>query len=270
MKSIYHALANIRESGQAGVLCTIISSKGSTPRREGSKMLVYPDGNFLGTIGGGEVEHRAIGEALDALREGFPRILHYSMVDPSRGDPGICGGELEIFIDPIMPQNKLVIIGAGHVGKEVASLGKWLGFRVVICDDRPEFSTPDKVPDADEYYSDSLSELAQYIDITSWTFIVLTTRNVDVDMSILPVLLESEAAYIGVIGSGRRWATTKAKLLEKEILPELIEKIHSPIGIDLKGETPKEIALSILAEIVKVQHNGNAKSLSIKSKEGDV
>jgi xanthine dehydrogenase accessory factor len=264
MKSIYHALAILKESGRPGILCTIISSTGSTPRREGSKMLVYPDGNFVGTIGGGEVEYRVIGEALEVLNEGTPRILHYSMVDPSRGDPGICGGELDIFIDPILPQNKLVIVGGGHVGKEVASLGKWLGFHVVMCDDRQEFSNPENVPEADEYYSDSLSDLTQHIEITSWTFVVLTTRNVDVDLSVLPKFLESEAAYIGVIGSRRRWATTRAKLIDKAINPELVEKIHSPIGIDLKGETPKEIALSILAEIVKVQHNGSAKSISGK------
>ena len=262
MNSIYHALANLKELGHPGILCTIISTKGSTPRREGSKMLVYPDGNFVGTIGGGEVEHRTIGEALEALKNGSPRISHYSMVDPSRGDPGVCGGELDIFIDPIMPQNKLVIVGGGHVGKEVASLGKWLGFRVVMCDDRPDYCTPETVPDADEFYSDSLTDLTKCIEINSWTFVVLTTRSVDVDVSILPMFLDSEAAYIGVIGSRRRWSTTKAKLLGKELLPEVIDKIHSPIGIDLKGDTPKEIALSILAEIVMVQHNGRAKGLS--------
>jgi len=262
MKSVYPALANLTEFGRPGILCTIISTKGSTPRREGSKMLVYPDGNFVGTIGGGEVEHRVIGEALESLKDGSPRILHYSMVDPSRGDPGVCGGELDIFIDPIMPRNKLVIVGGGHVGKEVASLGKWLGFRVAMCDDRPEFSTPETVPDADEFYSESLTDLTEYIEINSWTFVVLTTRSVDVDVSILPMFLESEAAYIGVIGSRRRWSTTKTQLLGMEIAPEVIDKIHSPIGIDLKGETPKEIALSILAEIVMVQHNGRAKGLS--------
>src|SRR5512142_3073013 len=110
-ETVFQALADLEQSGEGGVLCMIVSSRGSTPRRAGSKMLVYPDGSFIGTVGGGEVESRVIHEALESLRDGRPRLLSYDMVDPSQGDPGVCGGQLEVYVDPILPQATLMIIG---------------------------------------------------------------------------------------------------------------------------------------------------------------
>jgi xanthine dehydrogenase accessory factor len=216
-------------------------------------MLVYPDGSFIGSGGGGEVENRVIANALEALREGGPRMLEYSMLDPSRGDPGICGGQLEIFVEPIVPPPLLVVIGSGHVGKEVARLGRWLGFRVAVSDDRPGFCTPGAVPDADMYYPVSIVELPQRLEIDSRTWLVLTTRGLDVDVLGLPALLDSEAAYIGVIGSRRRWAATRSKLLEAGVSPEKLDRVHSPIGLRINAETAAEIALSIMAEIVMLR-----------------
>jgi xanthine dehydrogenase accessory factor len=260
--SIYDKIQKLEKSGQSGILCTIVSTQGSTPRREGSKMLVYQDGKSSGTIGGGEMENRVIGEALEALSEGKPRLIKYSMVDPDRGDPGVCGGQLQIYIEPIMPKKTIVIIGGGHVGKAVTHLGKWLGFRVAVCDDRPDVATPDSVPEADQYYSDPITAIQQEIEITAWNYFVLTTRSVDVDVSILPAILDREPGYIGVIGSRRRWATTRTKLLEIGIPEDKIDLIHSPIGLDLNAETPEEIAVSIIAEILMVIKRGDGKHMS--------
>jgi xanthine dehydrogenase accessory factor len=257
MASIFFEVTKLEKSGQPGVLCTIVSTRGSTPRREGSKMLVYKNGEFTGTIGGGEIEHRVIGEALDALADGTPRMVSYSMTDPDRGDPGVCGGQLDIFIEPILPKKTLVVIGGGHVGREVAHLGRWLGFRVVVCDDRPEVSNPESVPDADAFFYDPVKAIQHDLEITPWTYFVLTTRSVDVDISILPSIIESNAAYIGVIGSRRRWATTKGKLLASGIPLEKLNLIHSPIGLNIKAEIPEEIAISIMAEIIMVIRNGD-------------
>ncbi|MBN1668477.1 MAG: XdhC family protein, partial [Anaerolineales bacterium] len=148
MKTIFTELAALEAQAKAGVLCIITASQGSTPRGRGSKMLVYPDGSFIGTVGGGEVENRVIQEALQALRDGQPRNLEYAMSAPERGDPGVCGGQLEVYVEPILPKPTLALIGAGHVGKAVAHLAHWLGFRVVVNDDRPDFCTPAVVPDA--------------------------------------------------------------------------------------------------------------------------
>ena len=253
--SIFQALVDMEENNQAGALCTIIRSKGSTPRHVTSKMLVYPDGHIIGTVGGGEVENRVIREAIEALGDKKPRLLSYNMANPERGDPGVCGGQLEIYVEPILPKPVLVVIGVGHVGKAVAHLAKWLGFTVAVSDDRQDFCNPQSVPEADEFYPLPLEELSRQITITPWTYIVLTTRGMDVDVKGLPPLLESDAAYIGVIGSKRRWATTKKKLIETGVAKQRLDEVHSPIGIEIYAETPEEIAVSIMAEIIKLHQH---------------
>ena len=251
MKSIYQVLVELEANNQPAALCTIASSQGSTPRHVGSKMIVYQDGRIFGTVGGGELESRVLATALEAIQDGKPRLLSYNLADPQRGDPGVCGGQVEVFVEPILPKPTLVVVGAGHVGKAVAHLAHWLGFHVVVSDDRPELCSPESVPEADEFITGPLVELPQHISITSWTYLVLTTRNVTIDVPGLPALLETPAAYIGVIGSKRRWATTVEMLREAEVAEEQLARVHSPMGLEIKAETPEEIAVSIMAEIIK-------------------
>ncbi|MEN8171278.1 MAG: XdhC family protein [Chloroflexota bacterium] len=259
--SIFRALAEINEKGEVGALCIIVRSHGSTPRRVGSKMLVLPDGQIVGTIGGGEMENRVRGEALDAIQDGETRILEYNMIDPVAGDPGVCGGTLEVYVEPIIPRPVVVIVGMGHVGKEVTHLAKWLDFKVVITDDRDGFCSPEAVPDDVERYPVTIEDFANQFKITPSTYIVLTSRSGEVDVAGLPSLLKSEAAYIGVIGSQRRWAFTKELLMEKGVSAEKLAQVHSPIGLRLGGEKPNEIAMSIMAEILMIQNSGDGKSM---------
>ena len=261
MTSIFQALVELEKNNQPAALCTVTKSEGSTPRHVGSKMLVYSDGKFIGTVGGGDLEHRVLDEAWMAISDGKPRYLHYNMADPSRGDPGVCGGQVEVFVEPILPAPTLVVIGAGHVGKAVVHLAKWLGFRVVVSDDRVEFCNPDVTPGADEYYPIEMGKLAEQLKITKRTFLVVTSRGSSVDALGLPSLLESEAAYIGVIGSKRRWATTVKALKEKGVSEDLISKVHSPMGLELQAETPEEIAVSIMAEVLLIRDRGTGKSM---------
>lgn len=260
--TIYQALAQIVDQNESAALCTVIRSEGATPRHAGSKMLVYPDGNIDGTVGGGEMESRVIAQALEAMREGKPRILSYSLADPERGDPGVCGGQLEIFVEPVKPKPTLVVVGAGHVGQAVAHLAHWLGYRVVVSDDRPEFCNPEAVPEADEFYPMPLENLPDELKITPWTYVVLTTRGVDVDVKGVPALLRTEAAYIGVIGSKRRWRTARDKMIAAGVPVERIDQVRSPIGLELNAETPEEIAVSIMAEIIMLRRGGDAKPMS--------
>lgn len=253
--SIFQALVDLEKNNGAGALCTIIRSKGSTPRHVTSKMLVYPDGHIIGTVGGGEVENRVIKEAVQAIDDKTPRLLAYNMANPERGDPGVCGGQVEIYVEPILPKPVLVVVGVGHVGKAVAHLAKWLGFVVAVTDDRPDFCNPKAVPEADEFYPIPLEDLPSQLNITPWTYIVLTTRGMDVDVHGLPPLLTSKAAYIGVIGSKRRWAATTKKLLEMGVSTSKLKQIHSPIGIEIHAETPEEIAVSIMAEIINLHEH---------------
>ncbi len=262
--SLFQALAELESANKAGALCTLILSKGSTPRHTGSKMLVYPDGSIIGTVGGGEMENRVIAEARKAILDGKPRLLEYQMTDPQRGDPGVCGGQVEVFVEPIQPKPVLVVIGTGHVGKAVAHLGHWLGFWVVANDDRPEFCNAQAVPDADEFVATSMSELPKHLEINPWTYLVLTTRGTNVDVEGLPALLDTPAAYIGVIGSQRRWATARKQLREMGLSEEKLAQVHSPIGLELNAETPEEIAVSIMAEIIMLRQGGDGTVMSAR------
>ncbi|HRK91104.1 MAG TPA: XdhC family protein [Anaerolineales bacterium] len=262
MKTIYQALSELEKNNGSAALCTVVKSEGSTPRHVGSKMLVYPDGSFIGTVGGGDLEHRVLDEAWMALGDGETRFLHYNMADPSRGDPGVCGGQVEVFVEPILPPPTLVVIGAGHVGKAVVHLAKWLGFRVAVSDDRAEFCTPESTPGADEYYPVEMSKLAEQLKITRRTYLVVTSRGSSVDALGLPNLLQSDAAYIGVIGSKRRWATTVKALKANGVDEALIEKVHSPMGLELQAETPEEIAVSIMAEVLMIRDKGTGKPMT--------
>jgi len=261
MNNIYRALSELEKDNGSAALCTVTKSEGSTPRHVGSKMLVYPDGKFIGTVGGGELESRVIKAALESLHTGEAQMLEYSMVDPSRGDPGVCGGSVEVFVEPIHPPATLAVIGGGHVGKAVVHLAKWLGFGVVVSDDRAEFCTPESVPGADAYYPVEMGKLAEHLNVTRQTYLVITSRGSAIDAKGLPPLLESGAAYIGVIGSKRRWMTTVKALREKGVSDELINNVHSPIGLELNAETPEEIAVSIMAEILMVKDKGTGMSM---------
>lgn len=263
MSDVLLALAELPKTGTAAALCTIIRAKGSTPRKEGSKLLVHADGSIVGTIGGGAVEGRVIEEALDSIQSGESKIRSYDLINPDKGDPGICGGTLEVFIDPLTQPIDLIVVGGGHVGKAVVYLAKWLGFRVILSDDREDFCSPEFVPGADEYIHCPLEELPSNIDISPRSVIIMATRNNQVDVQGLPELLAVPSAYIGVISSRRRWKLTEEALLQAGIKKKDLERIYAPIGLDIKAETPEEIALSIMAEVFQAVRGGSGKGLSL-------
>ena len=266
-KSIYEALAEIEKNNESAALCTVVKSEGSTPRHVGSKMLVFPDRKFIGTVGGGELENRVIKTAIESLNTGSATTLSYSMIDPSRGDPGVCGGTVEVFVEPILPPAMIVVIGAGHVGKAVVHLAKWLGFRVAVSDDRAEFCTPESTPGGDAYYPVEMGKLTEHLKINKQSYIVITSRGSAVDAIGLPGILDSDAAYIGVIGSKRRWLTTVKALKERGVPDEKLTKVHSPMGLELNAETPEEIAVSILAEILMIKDKGTGRQMRAKQAE---
>lgn len=259
-------LLDAQRRGQSLVLATVIRASGSVPRHAGSKMLVYEDGQISGTVGGGEMESRVISEAQEVLQDARPRLVPYSLVDPGRGDPGVCGGEMEVYLEPYLPPATVFVIGAGHVGQAVADLAHWLGYRVAVHDDRAEMVDEEVVPHADVYLSGSIEDALAEQPITRNTFIVLTTRNVMVDRQILPHLVDAPAPYIGVIGSRRRWKHTKDLLLEDGLSEEQIAQFHSPVGLELNAETPQEIAVSIMAEIILLSRGGSGERMSGTSK----
>jgi xanthine dehydrogenase accessory factor len=261
MTSIYALLADLEKNGPEAALCTIVREQGSVPRHSGSKMIVFADGRFEGTVGGGEMEGRVIKEALGVLANGTPKMVSYTLVNPKEGDPGVCGGEVEIFVEPIKPQPALLVIGAGHVGRALVYLGSWLGFNVTLCDDRAEFCNSGWAPGAQHYLQVPISELSAHYKFHSQTYIVLSTRGMPVDVAGLPYLLNAPHAYLGVIGSRRRWMTASKHMQEDGVPADKLANVHAPMGLELNAETPEEIATSIMAEIIMLQRGGTGKSM---------
>ncbi len=260
-RAVYEAVMQAKQQGQPAVLATIIRDKGSVPRHAGSKMLIYPDGGIVGTIGGGEMESRVIASVPDLLKTGKPGILHYDLAEPERGDPGVCGGQVDIFMEPILADPTILVIGCGHVGQAVVELAHWLGFRVIACDDRADLCNPEKTPYADEYLAIPPDQIAAKATIHSRTYIAAVTRGVPFDLEMLPALLETPARYIGVIGSRRRWATAVKELKKQGYDESRLKSIHAPIGLELNAETPREIAVSILAEIIGIERGGTGQPM---------
>lgn len=247
---ILRELADAVDSGVPVVLATVVATRRSVPRHAGTKMLVYGDGRLSGTVGGGEMESRVIEEAGAALRSRRPRLLNYALVDPGRGDPGVCGGEVEIYLEPSMPPPTLFVAGCGHVGKAVIELGHWLGFRTVATDDRPEQVTEQAMPLADVRAPGSIRATLSAHPITQDTAVVLVSRSVAYDVDAIPALLATPAAYVGVMGSSRRWAATRRGLLEAGVPAEDLSRVRAPIGVEINAETVEEIAVSIMAEVI--------------------
>jgi xanthine dehydrogenase accessory factor len=266
-REVYNALLEAQKNGAVVALTTVIRTTGSVPRRPGSKMLVYPDGRIVGTVGGGAMESRIVRDAQAALGDGQTRIVSYTLNDIGAGDPGVCGGTAEIFIEPLVHTPTLVVIGCGHVGKALAELGKWMNFRVVVSDDREQYCNPTFIPNMDGYIVAKPSETAARLVETSPrnTYVAAVTRGLPVDIDLFPPLIEAieadRIAYLGLIGSRRRWTLTVNALEERGFSKERLARVHAPIGLELNAETPQEIALSIMAEITMLRRGGTGESM---------
>lgn len=254
--NLLRVLLDAVDGGDSVVLATVVGTSRSVPRHAGAKMLIRADGSMIGTIGGGEMEARVRAEAAAVLAEGRPRLIHYELVDPVQGDPGVCGGEVHLFLEPHMPPATIYVIGCGHIGSAVVELAHWTGFRVVAYDDRPELVTDSAVPLADVRVSGELPAALEVAPITDQTHVVVVTRNMTVDLRLLPLLLGAGARSIGVMGSTRRWAATSAELSKLGVPDEQLAAVSSPIGLDLHAETPQEIAVSIVGEIIARRRAG--------------
>lgn len=259
---LYRELVEAKRTGRSVLLATVVRTAGSVPRHAGSKMLVDANGAILaGTVGGGEMENRVLERASEVIAGEQPEMLHYDLVDPADGDPGVCGGQMDIFMEPIMPDPTVLVIGCGHVGQALADLAKWVGFRVIVSDDRADLCSPENIPDADAYLVCAPAEIVEQATIHAQTYVASVTRGVPFDVAMLPMLLKTEAPYIGVMGSRRRWATTVQELKVQGIPEETLMRIHAPIGLELEAETPREIAVSIIAEIIARQKQGTGEAM---------
>lgn len=253
MDLVQCALVEALQQNKSAAMATVVKTMGSSPRAVGAKMLVYADGAIVGSVGGGAMEARVIEAAKESLRDGQPRYLDMALSNEARGDALICGGAMEIFIELLLTTPTLLIVGAGHIGAACAELGKFLGFRVVLVDDRAELLTREKFPHADELHTGDLVEALNQLDLTPQTHVIIVTRAHTTDAPVLRAVIERPAAYIGMLGSQRRVQTVFETLKQKGVREDALARVHAPIGLEIRAETPQEIAVSIMAEIIKVR-----------------
>ena len=254
--AIISKLHELLQSGEAAVLCTLISKEGSGPRDEGTKMLVDSKGKPFGTIGGGGMERQMIEEALRALKEGRPRTMTFAMgVEPREGAISIdskCGGEVKIFMDVIKPVPRLIVIGSGHIGKPVADLAHLVGFEVVVIDDA-EITTRERFPYALEVRSGPYAEELNATDVRPSDFVAIVHGETDYELRALRRFLELGVPYIGLLGSRNKASEHRKQLLGEGFTEDMMKVIRAPIGLEIGAVTPEEIAVSVVAELIKAK-----------------
>ncbi len=248
---VLKAALEAMQQGRPAALVTVVGTKGSTPREAGARMLVYADGSAQGTIGGGAVEYEAQNLAMVAIEEGRPRRFA-----PNLGkDLGMaCGGSMDIFIDPLVRQPQMLIFGAGHVAHEAAPIALRLGFAVTVVDTRPEQATPERFPGC-EIRIEHPRDVAASMECAPDVWVLIVTYGHAQDLDVLRALVGQPLAWLGAIASRRKVATFFEKLGKEGVPRESLERISSPVGLDIGAQTPAEIAISVAAEWVRVRND---------------
>src|SRR5512137_2244515 len=252
-KRIYEEIVRIHQYGGAAALVTVVGTEGSTPRKPGAKMLVYPDGRTVGTIGGGCIDRRVYSEVARVFDEGRPRLCRYELDGEIAAEMGmICGGRMEVFVERIDAEPRVVLFGGGHVGKILAHLCVLVGFKVTVVDDREEFAKRERFLDAHEVVLESFSRAGERVARYGSPFVVVVTRGHSHDYDVLEQVLRETTRYVGVLGSKHKIAALFQSLVKAGLAEERIAELRTPIGLDLGAQTPEEIALAICAELVAV------------------
>jgi xanthine dehydrogenase accessory factor len=256
--AVFKSIVRAIEDGEPAALITIISTNGSTPQRVGAKILVYEDGRTVGTIGGGCYESDACLKAREVMRTRKARVVHYDLTDALAEENGlICGGQMDVFIDPLEASPDLFVIGAGHVGREVACLAHGVGFRVHVLDDREKFAHRDRFPEPIDLIVDNVGSWLQQADIKPTAYVVVVTRGHKNDLTALEALAEKPFRYLGMIGSRAKVARIADALVAGGIGKDWVAGMHAPIGLKIGAVTPEEIAVSIVAELIAVRRGAD-------------
>jgi len=249
-------------------LVTVVRAQGSTPQRAGAKMLVYADGRTVGTIGGGCYENDAFWKAREAIASGKSSLQHYDLNDDFAQENGlICGGRMDVHIDPLSPTPPLYIVGAGHVGWHLGRIAADAGFRVHVIDDREKFANAERFPGA-EVVVEPIPDWLHRADIPSSAFVVVVTRGHQHDLDAMRALAARDLSYLGLIGSRAKIARIYDALVAEGMPAECLDRVHAPIGLEIGAVTPAEIAVSILAELIAVRRGADAAGLSMTKVSG--
>jgi xanthine dehydrogenase accessory factor len=256
MMDLYEEIVTLRRQGRRGAVATIVSSRGSIPSFKTAKMLVRDDGSIVGTIGGGCVEAEVWQAAREVMESEKPRTLSFDLNQDPKYDTGlVCGGTLEIFVEPVLPPASLYIFGAGHVAVNLYRVAANAGFDVTVVDDRESYAHRDRFPDAKEVIAEDFEKAMARVEPSEASYVVITTRGHRDDMRVLRWAVQTRARYIGMIGSKRKTIAIFRELTKEGIPASLFERVHAPVGLDIGAITPEEIAVAIAAELIAIRRH---------------
>jgi xanthine dehydrogenase accessory factor len=251
---IFEEIAKIKREGKRAALATIVNVQGSIPSVVASKMLVREDGSIAGTVGGGCVESDVRKGAMDVMRDEKPKMFSFSLDQTPDDDNGlVCGGSLQVFIEPVIPSPVLYIVGAGHVGLSLYKVATLAGFETIVADDRDLYANRERFPEAREIQAGDLDEILSQLAPNDRSFVVIVTRGHRYDMRVLRWAIDTPALYIGMIGSSRKVLTIYEQLEAQGVSADDLKRVYAPIGLEIGAATPEEIAVSIVAELIAIR-----------------
>ena len=261
---IFDELVALRRKGQKCALATIVQVNGSIPSYESAKLLVREDGSMAGTIGGGCVEAEVWTAAREVIETEQPRHLTFSLGQDAAYDNGlICGGQLNVFVEPIVPQPRAFIFGAGHISKSLSKVATMAGFATVIVDDREQFANRERFPEADEVHAGEYEAVFPKLEVNSSSYLVIVTRGHRDDMRVLKWALSTPARYVSMIGSKRKVLGVMKELEREGLRREDFDRLYAPMGLEIGATSPEEIAISVAAEMIAVRRNAGSEWRSV-------
>ena len=254
MRDVLEAALRAESSGERAALVTVVATEGSTPQKAGAKMLVHADGRIVGTIGGGCLEAEMTWRAREAIENRRVQLVSYDLTPEQAGEDGlVCGGRMQIFIEPIEGTPTLCLFGAGHVAQPLARMAKAVGFRVEVADDRVKFANRERFPEADLIVVEAFPSAARKMTLGHNSYAIIVTRGHKSDGEALAATVGKGLRFVGLLGSKPKVVHIFSALQESGVSTEELGKVHAPLGLEIGAQTPEEIAVSILAEMVAVR-----------------
>ncbi|KAB3540952.1 XdhC family protein [Alkaliphilus pronyensis] len=238
------------------VLATVIEAKGSSPGKIGFKMIYTKDQELYGTVGGGLVEAKIIEEAQNALETNKSTTLEYDLSPGNKGIGMQCGGTMKVFLEVFLPKARLLLCGGGHVGYEIAKIAEILKLETILLEERSSFATEDRFPNIKRIVKEDYRDALKEVKVDEYTYVVIVTKGHLTDQVVLEEIIDKPAAYVGLMGSRRKKEEVMKYMKSRGYSDSILEGVHCPIGLDLNADTPEEIALSIIAEVIAVKNKG--------------
>jgi xanthine dehydrogenase accessory factor len=256
---IYDEIVRLRKLGQKCALATIVQVRGSIPSYESAKLLVREDGSMMGTVGGGCVEAEVWNAAREVIDTEKPKNLSFSLGQDAAYDEGlICGGQLNIFVEPVVPQPQAFIFGGGHVSKSISKVATIAGFSTIIVDNREAFANPERFPEAEATYAEEYEDVFPKLPVTASSYLIIVTRGHRDDMRVLRWAVTTQARYIAMIGSKRKTISVIHELEHEGFPRDAFERVFAPMGLEIGAQSPEEIAISVVAEMIAVRRSPEA------------